>query len=303
MGVQGQRGGQLQVLVDPVSLAVLATRQTSAVYRWVHLLHEHLLMPGYSGRSIIGCCGIGLFLLGLSGVVLWWPAAGLPRRWVAAITVRKKARGARLQRELHGAAGFWFSAMLVIMSASGVTLAFPQTAREVLGLPVQGSPGPGAASAQRGEGRGPRDAGPRGAVHEDLDMDAVLARAAQAVPGAQIVDVRLPNQPGRPVLIRMERDGALAGSPPVVVTIDPVGGNVISLQDPRTQPMGAVLLAWLRALHFGEAFGFPWRVLVFLTGLALPTLAVTGVTLWLLRRRNRLRLQSQRQVAIHGAAE
>ncbi len=171
--------------------------------------------------------------------------------------------------------------MLVLMSLSGVTLAFPQAVGAILGVP-------GGFSPRGGEGRVP------------LDLDAVLAQAAGAMPGAAMLDVRLPNPAGRPVTLRMRPPGTLAGSPAAFVTVDPAGTRVISVRDPRSQGVAALTLAWLRALHYGEAFWLPWRALVTLSGLALSLLAVTGVALWLLKRRNRQRVSQQRQAALSG---
>jgi uncharacterized iron-regulated membrane protein len=277
----GQRMAELQVLVDPASLAILGTRRPSVAYRWVHSLHENLLLPTMPGRSIVGWFGVGLLLLGLSGLVLWWPAA--TGRWWAAMRVTNRARGMRLQRELHGAAGFWACAMLVVMSVGGVSLAFPVTIRSMLAVPGAAPTGGGAS--------------------QPLDIDAVLARAMAAVPGGVVTDVRLPSPPGRPVLVRLRLVDCVPGSPPAAANIDAAGSRVISLQDPRTQTLAARSLGWLRALHFGDAFGPVWRVLVVLTGLALPLLAITGTTLWMLRRRTRLRLAVQRDQALQGAAE
>ena len=285
LSAPGQRFASAQVTVDPVSLTVLGTRQPSAAYRWVHLLHEHLLMPEFGGRTLIGFFGLGLLVLGLSGIVLWWPSVG---RWQAAVTVSRRASGARLQRELHGAAGFWFSIMLVVMSLSGMSMAFPQTARALFALP--GGPPRG------GSERGTANAAP-------LDVDAVLARLAQSVPGAIATDLRIPNQAGRPVMVRLERAGALEGTPPLMATIDPAGRRLITVQDPQAQGVAALTLGWLRALHQGDAFGTPWRLLVALSGVVLPLMAVTGGTLWWLKRRNRLRLSAQRQAAQRRAAQ
>ena len=284
LGKPGQRGSQSQILIDPVSLAVLATRQPSPVYRWVHSLHENLLIPAYFGRTIVGWFGVGLLLLGLSGVVLWWPVTLRPRRWRAAVTVTRGARGARLQRELHGGVGFWVSMMLIIMSITGIAQAFPQSLRSALGLPLPFQ------NTQPG-GR------------EALNLDAVIARAKETVPGAHLVDLRLPNSPSAVVIAQFESAGSVRGPPPVRVTLDPAGHQIISVQDPDSGSFGEWLLGWMRAIHFGEAFGLPWRTLVFLTGLALPTLVVTGAILWWLRRHIRRRVQLQQRAAMHGAAE
>ena len=175
------------------------------------------------------------------------------------MSVRKGARGARLQRELHGAVGFWVSLMLLVMSASGLTLSFPQTVRAALGAPV-GLP------IRGGQGREAR---------EPFDINAVLARLVATEPDACIVDPRLPDQSGRPVIARLQRPGSWAGGPPIIVTVDPAGRRVLSMQDPSTQKLALVSLGWLRALHYGDVFGLAWRALVLLAGLALPTPEVT----------------------------
>ena len=294
MGIPGQRGAQRQLLIDPVSLAVLGTRQPSHVYRWVHSLHENLLVPQYSGRAVVGCFGVGLLLLGLSGVVLWWPVTLRPGRWRAAVSVKKGARGARLQRELHGAVGFWVSTMMIVMSVTGIAQAFPQLARSTFGLPSPFQ------NVQPGRQR--REAGREGAGREALDIDAVVARALEAVPGARLVAVRLPNQPGANLFAQLEAPGSMQGAPTIRMTIDPAGHRVISVQNPSGS-FGEWLLGWMRAIHFGDACGLLWRALVFLAGLGLPTLAVTGSILWWMRRRIRRRVQAQRDAALQGAAE
>ena len=148
-----------------------------------------------------------------------------------------------------------------------------------------------------------REARREGAGREALDIDAVVARAREAVPGARLVDVRLPNQPGANVFAQLESPGSVEGAPYIRVTIDPAGHRVMSVQNPNAGSFGEWLLGWMRAIHFGDAFGLPWRALVFLMGLALPTLAVTGSILWWMRRRMRRRVQAQRQAALQGAAE
>ena len=55
-----------------------------------------------------------------------------PGRWRAAFTVRKAARGARLHRELHGAVGIWSLAIFIVVTFSGVYIAFPRETAAVI---------------------------------------------------------------------------------------------------------------------------------------------------------------------------
>ena len=42
---------------------------------------------------------------------------------------------------------------------------------------------------------------------------------------------------------------------------------------------------WIRGLHEGSRGGIVWQVAVFLTGMFPPIFAVTGIVMWLRRRR------------------
>src|SRR5205085_2678355 len=59
-------------------------------------------------------------------------------------------------------------------------------------------------------------------------------------------------------------------------------------------------LALQRWLHGGALLGTPGRVVVFLSGLAMPVLFVTGLAAWLLRRRNRRRARQPVAATLPG---
>ena len=112
------------------------------VLDWIKRLHNNLLLPEWGGRQAAGWFGVGLLLLTLIGIQLWWPAPG---RWRNGFTVPRRARGLRLHRALHGAAGAWLVLMLLATSVTGIVQGFPQASRALLGLPPGGPARRGAA--------------------------------------------------------------------------------------------------------------------------------------------------------------
>jgi uncharacterized iron-regulated membrane protein len=274
-----QRFPQLRIYVDPVSLTVLGQDDSpEETYRLLHRVHETFLLPGPYGRSVVGWCGIGLVILAVTGIPIWWPRRG---RWRAALTVPAKARGYRLQRALHGATGGWIVLLLTLQALSGVAMAFPQFAASLLGAP---------------EARFPR-----ATTAATIDLDAVAETLRTAVPNATLVSLRFPAEPNRPMMATLRPDASIA-EPPVVVFIDPGSHRILSVRDPRTGSFGVSLLAWLRTLHEGAAIGLPWRAAVTLTGLALVLFPITGCAMWLLRHRDRGRRRIQ-QALPQGAGE
>lgn len=248
-----------RILIDPRSLAILGSRsEPDRLFRLAHALHETLLVEGPLGRSIVGWSGIGLLIMAVSGLALRWPRRF---RFWAALAVPGGARGYRLWRELHGAAGFWLFALLLLQGISGVSLAFPEAARAALGLPpVTRTTVPPIASSE-------------------FDIDSVVAAAKAAAPNTALRDIRLPANPDRPISVALLPDGSTEGSPMVQIRLDPTG-RIVSIDDPRRTPASA-LLSWLRALHEGHGFGPGWTALIAALGLLLPIQAASGAALWL----------------------
>jgi uncharacterized iron-regulated membrane protein len=276
-----QRQPVSQVGVDVLSTQVLWVRPNpDGLYRWVHSLHETLLL-GLQGRSIVGWIGVGLLLLALSGIPLWWPPR---RRWTTGFTVTRNATGWRFQRELHGAAGIWVLVLLLIQSVSGIALAFPQTARAIVGLPAQMP-------------RGARPAGGTG-LDPDHAIAAGIAAAEARFPHAAVQDLRLPGIADRPMVAFLRLDGDREGAPRATVMMDTATARVLSAQDPHAGPAGGSLLEWMHAVHDGGALGPAGRLVTCLFALALPLFPVTGVAMWMLRRR--LRRRGRANVVVAG---
>ncbi|MBP2293662.1 PepSY-associated TM helix domain-containing protein [Azospirillum rugosum] len=283
-GRSGPGGGGATMLVDPVSLAVLETSKPGGggLMRQIFMLHANLLIPDRSGRDAVGWLGVAMLVLGVSGLVLWWPRPG---RWKEALQVKRGARGVRLHRDLHGAVGIWTLAVFVVVSFSGVYIAFPQTLSAAVAMV---SPTRDLRAAVKVEPvRGAEPAGP----------DQAVALALAAVPDGRVRAVGLPARPDQAYRITLVRPDARPGAPSVTAFVDPWTSRVVEVRDPRTYSAGETFVAWQRPLHAGQGLGWVWKVLVFLSGVLPPLFAVTGTAMWYLKRRNRRAKDAERAAA------
>ena len=109
----------------------------ASLFGFLHVFHENLTIPQYSGRQIVGWAGVGMLdpvahrhlaVVAASGIAAARPCAG----------------GARRTRptNLHHLLGFWISIPLAIVSLTGIYLSFPQTARSLMSsiAPMQPPP-------------------------------------------------------------------------------------------------------------------------------------------------------------------
>ena len=258
-GERPARPRQLQVYLDPVSGEVLATRNFAQppLLTFTHQLHGNFLMSRETGRPIVGWLGVAMCLLGLSGLVLWWPKRG---QWKYAFKVRPSATGLRFHRELHAATGIWIFLIFMAVSFSGVVIAWPQT---------MGMSGPGA--GQRMPAVEPMDGKRLGPT------EAVIA-ATTAVPGIQPRTITIPVRPDQPISVNYRSHDAINAA----VLIDPYSGKVLMVRDTSER-----FLAWMRPVHDGS-LGFVWRFLVFLSGLVPSLFIVTGLIMWWKKRQRRV---------------
>jgi len=285
--VQSPFAGSLQVLIDPVSLELLGTQQAMTGWvRFFHDLHGHIFIAGGLGREIVGWLGVALIVLGCSGLYLWWPRAG---QWKAAFIVRRNARGLRLNRELHGAVGIWSLVLFMLVNFTGVYLAFPQQIGAAVNAVWPGRDMRAATFQARVEPL-------RGATA--ISVEEALALAKERVPDARFLNAFLPVRPDQAMRIGLIREGHAEGAPIITVIVDPWRRKVIDVFDPRTLSTGESIVAWQRALHYGQGLGGTYRFLVFVSGVIIPIFAITGFLMWWIKRRNRRAGERARQAIL-----
>jgi uncharacterized iron-regulated membrane protein len=301
----GTRPRFVTVFLDPPTGNVLDVMEFgSSFIGFLHVFHENLTLPQYNGRQIVGWAGVGMLLLSLTGIWIWWPRNGgflKGLRWT---------RSPRFTFNLHNMLGFWISLPLAAVSLTGIYLSFPQTARDLMSSVATVTPNA------------------RGGFNADvvrqtgLTADRALEIARQAEPNATPVVVFLPTQQrgegnrapdaNRGDGNRGEADrgregaanapgnrGAEAGRPAgpgpswrvqlsrvdtgqtVTVMVDDRSGRAAPTIVPQSGDRAA---SWIRWIHEGSHSGAVWAFIVFLTGV-LPTIfAVTGIIMWLRKR-------------------
>jgi uncharacterized iron-regulated membrane protein len=99
---------------DSVSLGI---RSVS----WLLDLHDNLL-SGPVGRTVNGFCGLLVTVLGLTGLMIWWPGI---QRWRRSLTVHRRVGWKRLNWDLHSAIGFWTVLSVLMFGITGAYLGIP----------------------------------------------------------------------------------------------------------------------------------------------------------------------------------
>src|ERR1019366_165531 len=254
------------VYVNQYTGAILGSTEDGS--NWilkVHDLHVNFL-SGKVGNQIVTRSTIGLLLLSLSGIVLWWPRK--------IFRFRRGTPLPRFNRDLHLSVGFWSSLAMFGFAVTGLGLHY-QTGKllDLLNTPK-------AAITMPGHG---------------TSIEGMLATARETLPGAAIPRLLLSEKKGDPVFLymRFPEDKTPAGRS--FTTLDPKTGAVLSVGSSRTAPlMQTALVQWTREIHTGTLFGLPSKVLAVCFALMLSVLALTGPLMWL----NKLRAAARGRKAL-----
>jgi uncharacterized iron-regulated membrane protein len=264
------------VATDPGTGRVLATFSVKRPAWFTAILRFHggLLVPGRAA-TVEGWFGLAMIFLGLTGLYLWWPKAG---RWKYAFIVRRTAKGLRFHRELHAAAGIWTLVIYLLVTTTGLVYGFPETTDAVIKF-VTGEADP------RFQAHLEPPTVPASAGATIIGPDAAFA-AANKASGRPALSLTMPGwKPGQPTLLPIiaQTDvGALNR-----IYLDPYHNTIIPNPDPPSNSAYNMVLTLVK-LHIGYGFGPIYTVLVFISGLMPLIFFVTGVMMWLKKRRARL---------------
>ena len=262
-----------QVWIDPESGEVLDDASTSGSFMWyMHFVHGVLLIPEI-GRQVVGWMGVFLVISGITGLVIFWPGA---RRFFAALKWQKRDGKAL---NIHRQSGVILSIVLIVEAITGAWISFPAFFAAIVE--------PGVEQPERPRRGGGPDTPPL--AMDDAAWIGALDQARAAYPGRPTA-ITAPVAADGAWQVSLKRDNMVAD-----VTLPLAGGAPLVEEEvaregrpPPSTRAGAVSM-FMRQLHYATIGGFIWEVLVFLSGLALTFLSLSGIYIWGKRKLKRRR--------------
>jgi uncharacterized iron-regulated membrane protein len=258
--------GEADLFMDPYTGRTLGRpEQESPVMGAIHQFHTRFL-AGRLGNTITGWSGVGLALLAISGLILWWPAKIL--------SVRNDATGWRLAFDLHQVMGGISWVLLLALAGSGIVIHWNDQALRLAGKLSGAAPvAPPPQSLPECQGK------------PVLDADSLIAAARAVVPGAHATVIQIPDDVTRPVraIFKYPEDRTPAGR--TLVYLAACSARPAQVVSSRTASAAyRWTRMWNREIHTGEVYGWPTRILVAIASVCLPLMAFTGPIIWWGRR-------------------
>ncbi|WP_022720999.1 PepSY domain-containing protein [Rhodopseudomonas sp. B29] len=277
--------------VDPYDGHVLGHPVGEDFFWTVQRLHRWLLLSGDGkgyGRPITGIVAIGLIAMLISGLVLRWPhRPGSLKVW---LKPHLQLHGRGLYRSLHSVVGTWVMLIYLVIVLSGLWWSFDWYRSGATWLFARSPAGsePMKAKAQGGKARAERGE----AVTAQLHLDRVWATFVQDR-GDNFASARLtlPSGGEPTVRIRSWLTEAADGRRDEF-RIDAATGAIVSRELYADKTTGERMLSRMFDIHRGAVLGWPGRLLFMLAALSMPLFGVTGLLLYLSRRRHQRMTQA-----------
>lgn len=307
--------GYNQVFVDPGSGAILGRRlygawptDTAHVMPFIVLLHYSLHMPNRWGDLLLGIVAIAWLADSFIGVYLTLPARASIRRdlahwwgrWRPSWQIKRGANTWRLNFDLHRASGLWLWPLLIVLALTSVAMNLNREIfTPIVGLFGTVTPSPfdwlpthhAAPPQPKPSWDQAVEAARRHATPAHRDMPL---RSIYFAEDLQAFEVILMEPGDHNTALRLNRE---------TVFVHAATGQRLAATSYDQSTRADKFLAWQYPLHSGQIGGLAGRIVVCILGLAVCALSITGVLIWLLKRRARLGAEARRAGSAGTAAE
>lgn len=260
-----------EVMVDPYTGNVLGHRDRDDALMTIILQLHYKLLAGDTGKLIMGITALLTLFLTLTGIYLWWPKLSKIRQ---AFTIKRNASSQRFNFDLHKTTGIYTAVVLFAVALSGVYFNLPQVFKPVIGYfsPLTEIP-------RDLKSQVVNDAVP---LTPEQALEKVTAHFAGNITPQRLF---LPAEADGVYMATARQPTEFSSNGKTMVWVDQYSGDIIEVRDPHKLAAGDAFINLQLPLHNGEIVGQPGRILVLIVGFAPLIMLITGVIIWLNKRR------------------
>lgn len=266
-------GDKIDLFVNPYTGDIIGKRNESTLFKWIHKLHDHLLIGKVGnlelGKIIVGAAAFLFLVINLTGVVLWdgW------RKLNQGFQIKWQAKPLRLNYDIHKVVGIVSVLFLTLTALTGFLWNF-KLDKPLVHL-ITASPPHQAL-------KNPNSIGIPGQA--TLSLTEVLQIADTALPGAITTKIKLPEKPNEAFKVHQKFPQEKSVMGHSQVAIDQYNGTVLAVKNGLNPSLEEQVLYIFEAIHYGTFAGLPTRMLYILIGIAPLILLGTSLVLYNYRR-------------------
>jgi uncharacterized iron-regulated membrane protein len=259
------------VYVDPITTAVLLARPFwQDPVQLAERIHVSLL-AGSTGHWVLLIEGGALILMTVLGLIIWWPKPG---KWKNSVKVNWAKGGLRRWRDLHISIGTIVSVFILITALSGFMLIAESSIKPVLSLFAATAPEPNY-ELEETDNTEPMITWQQSLDQLNSSFPNSSLRQLRIVGGDRVLGaIMAPNNTINP------RDHHILG-------IDRYIDKKYVYQNANEMLLGDEILHWILPIHSGDIWGWIRLPLISFMGFSLITIVISGILMWLLKRKQK----------------
>lgn len=244
-------------------------------HRWVGAKDAHRPV----GLAVAAACNVVFLLLAISGLYLWWPRNWSWRALLPSVWFVGGLSGKARDWNWHNTIGLWCSPVLILLTLTAVIMSY-QWANNLL-YRLSGNPPPPPQTERFGSNHRrekPHHSDADDDELEPMNIDALVAKAQQQMPDWSTLTLRLPQRPGAPATVSIQR----ASAPSFYrsqLTLNSSTAEVVKWEPFAEQNSGRKLRTWTRFLHTGEAGGVMGEAIAAVASAGGVVLVCTGLAM------------------------
>lgn len=267
----------VEVIVNPYTGKILGDRIPQYTIMDIAYNLHNTLLAGELGTAVVGIAALVLFVLSITGIVLWtgW------RKLINGFKIKTNASIKRLNFDIHKVVGIIAAIFLAINGFTGFCWNFYAYTQPII-YAATFTPTPTEPTSKPVEGK------------STIELAKMLKIADAALPGATTTYISFPSSPESVFTIgkQFPEEKEVWRSR---VYLDRYSGEVLQVRNSRSLSLGDEVVDAFNWWHFGTFGGLPTRIIYFFVGLTPLILFITGLMMWWYQQKNPL-VQKRRKL-------
>jgi uncharacterized iron-regulated membrane protein len=248
-----------RLFIHPYTAKVMGWMEgDSSIERVILKLHYGLL-SGRRGEIFVGILGLLLFILCITGLILWtgW------RNLIAGFKIKWNGHFKRVNFDIHNVIGIWTILLLSMTAFTGFCWNFSDWSYPIIYATTFTHPAPEITSTPI-----PGQA--------SLPISKLLQNSNTIFPGAKTFSITIPEKDTDVVSVRKRQLHETLFYGQSDVLLDSYSGKILRVADSNKLPLGDSIIASFEPLHYGTFWGVFSRILYIFVGLVPLILLITS---------------------------
>ena len=258
----------VRLFIHPYTGEVINWHEADSSFERVILYLHYNLLLGKNGQILVGITGLLMFILSLTGIILW-PGC---RKLIAGFKIKWNAHPKRVNFDIHKVTGIIAAIFLACTAFTGFCWNFADWTYPAI-YAATFTPQPEEPTSKLL------------ANQQSLKLSQILEKSNQVFPDATTFSVTIPKKPEEAIYIRKRQAHEYLFYGESGVYIDQYSGEVLRVVDSQKFSLADRVFSTFHHLHFGTFWGLGSRIFYIFVGLIPSILFVTGFVMYRFRKK------------------